>query len=284
VKKVFSVIGGDRRQRCLSRLLRDGGHQVLTACLGAPEDCPVDQAAKADIVILPLPVSRDGTRLNTPLWEGELALDRLLPLLRGGEQKIFGGNISPALAETFRRQGLVLEDYYAREEVQIALAVATAEGAVAAAIAETERTLHRMPCLVIGYGRIGKVLSHRLAGLGAEVTVAARRLSDLAWIDAYGYTPLPTGDLAGRLGQFELIFNTVPVPLLCRARLEELRPDCLVVDLASEPGGLDYRAAKELDVRTVWAKGLPGKTAPVSAAAVVRDAVYHILEERGEPI
>ena len=41
--------------------------------------------------------------------------------------------------------------------------------------------------------------------------------------------------------------------------------------------------AEELGLTAVWARGLPGKTAPVTAAAAIRDALYHILEERGEP-
>ena len=283
MKKVFSIIGGDQRQRHLARLLGEDGHHVLTACLGLPEDSSIDQAARADCVILPLPVSRDGERLNTPLWEGALTLRELWPLLPGGDQVICGGSVSGALRESFQKQGLALEDYYAREEAQVAGAVATAEGAIAAAMGAMDRTLHRMDCLVIGYGRIGKVLAHRLGGLGASVTAAARRLSDLAWIDAYGYRALRSDDLSGHLGEFALIFNTVPVPLLQRAQLKELRKDCLVVDLASEPGGVDYEAARDLHVQTIWAKGLPGRTVPAAAAAAVRDAVYHILEERGEP-
>ena len=36
---------------------------------------------------------------------------------------------------------------------------------------------------------------------------------------------------------------------------------------------------KELGLRVLQAPGLPGRTAPVTAAAAIRDAVYHILWE-----
>lgn len=278
MKKRFAIVGGDRRQLCLARLLEEDGHTVLTACLGAEGDVsPASAAAEADCVILPLPVSRDGVHLHTPLWGEALALEALWELLPGGEQVVCGGNVSPAL----RERGIL--DYFRREEVQIQNAVPTAEGAIAAAMAELRQTLHRLPCLVLGYGRIGRVLSHRLAGLGAQVTVAARRLPDLAWIDAFGYTPLPMGELEGQLDRFSLIFNTAPAPLLTRRQLERLRPGCLVVDLASEPGGVDFAAAGALGITALQARGLPGKAAPVTAAAALRGAVYHILEERGEP-
>ena len=51
--------------------------------------------------------------------------------------------------------------------------------------------------LVIGYGRVGRLLAHRLKGLGARVTVSARSFRDLAWIEAYGYCAEHTGSAGG---------------------------------------------------------------------------------------
>ena len=46
----------------------------------------------------------------------------------------------------------------------------------------TDRTLHGSKILVLGYGRIGKSLSRMLKGIGADVSVEARKEEDLAWI------------------------------------------------------------------------------------------------------
>ena len=43
--------------------------------------------------------------------------------------------------------------------------------------------------------------------------------------------------------------------------------------------GTMTQAAEELGLRVLQAPGLPGRTAPVSAAAAIRDAIYHILCE-----
>lgn len=163
-------------------------------------------------------------------------------------------------------------------------ALPTAEGALQLAMENTERTIHASRCLVIGYGRIGKLLAERLLALGAEVTVSARRYGDLAWIDAWGYQSLRTGALTGELERFDLIFNTAPALILDAARLEEVREDCVILDLASAPGGVDFDAARRLGRQVIAAPGLPGKAAPRSAAAAIRESIYHILEERGEPI
>lgn len=150
------------------------------------------------------------------------------------------------------------------------------------AMESTDRTLHGSRCLIIGYGRIGRVLADRLLALGAEVTVSARKYGDLAWIEAWGCRSVQTGALTGQLERFDLIFNTAPALILDGARLRETREDCVIIDLASAPGGVDMEAARRLSRQVIPAPGLPGKVAPRTAAAAIRDSVYHILEERGE--
>ena len=86
------------------------------------------------------------------------------------------------------------------------------------------------------------------------------------------------------LGRFDLIFNTVPALIFDDDCFRKMKADCLLVDLASAPGGADLAAARRVGRRAIFAPGLPGKTAPRTAAAAIRDSIYHILEERGEPI
>ncbi|MCB6365580.1 dipicolinate synthase [Intestinibacillus massiliensis] len=142
-------------------------------------------------------------------------------------------------------------------------------------------TLHGARALVIGNGRIGKLLSQRLACLGADVTVSARSNADFAWISATGLHTLDTRLLAGHLAPFDVIFNTVPSRVLGLAELAEIPEECLVIDLASKPGGVDFPAAQQLGRRAIWALSLPGKVAPMSSAMAIRDTIYNILQEEG---
>ena len=285
MKRTFAVLGGDMRQLRLAQLLEQDG-QIVYRCGfdQVPRQSSLEQAVTADVVILPLPLSRDGRTLNLPLSASDIALEALWPLLDSRQQLVCAGNIS----ETLRRQasgaGVDLTDYFDREEVQVGNAIPTAEGAIQAAMEATDITLHGAQVLVIGYGRIGKVLAQDLRGLGAEVSISARKYCDLAWITAQGCRTLRTEALTGQLGGFDLIFNTVPARILDRRHLEELKASCVVIDLASEPGGVDFAAAEELGVQAIWARALPGKAAPLSGAKVICSAIYHILEERGEPI
>ena len=285
MKPTISILGGDLRQVYLARLLLEDGWHVTTWGLekgGGSGGVPLDQALEGELLLLPMPVCRNGM-LHLPLTDTELEAERLWVRLRY-DQLLLGGMTGELPARLMADFGLTLLDYYDREETQVANAVPTAEGALQLAMENTERTIHASRCLVIGYGRIGKLLAERLLALGAEVTVSARRYGDLAWIDAWGYQGLRTGALTGELERFDLIFNTAPALILDAARLEEVREDCVILDLASAPGGVDFDAARRLGRQVIAAPGLPGKVAPRSAAAAIRESIYHILEERGEPI
>ena len=69
--------------------------------------------------------------------------------------------------------------------------------------------------------------------------------------------------------------------LLREAELADLKPGCLVIDLASKPGGVDFDAAARLGVKAFWALSLPGKVAPVTAGKSIKTTIYNILTELG---
>ncbi len=281
MNETFGVIGGDRRQAELAKLLEGEGRTVYTYGIEGSRgrDGSLDQAAAADVVILPLPLCKGDGVLNceeTPL--PTLDLFRLL----GHSRLVLAGQVKPQQRREAEICGLQLEDYFLREELTVANAAATAESAVQVAMERTDRSLLGAECLVIGFGRIGKLLCDRLRGLGVRVTATARKPADQAWIRAYGWQALETGKLDGRLGTFDVVFNTVPSMILDRSLLEQLPARCLCVDLASVQG-IDRKAAENLALPYVWARSLPGRLVPRTAAAVIRDAVGHILEERGDP-
>lgn len=278
MNNTFGIIGGDRRQAELAELLEADGNRVYTYGLERWKPAgqqSLDQAASAHTVILPLPLCRGEHVLNcedAPMPTREL-FRRFHP-----EQRVLAGQVKPPQQREAEACGLTVEDYFLREELTVANAAATAECAIQVAMEHLDRTLLNMDCLVIGFGRIGKLLSYRLHGLGARVTATARKPEDLAWIRGYGWTALETGRLDGHLHSFGVVFNTVPSLVLDAPLLSQLPPECLCVDLASQQG-IDLASAEALGLPNVWARSLPGRLAPRTAAAVIRDAVYHIIRE-----
>lgn len=283
----FAIIGGDMRQVKLAELLAVDGYTVSAFAMDKVQsiwgvrrsDTLFEAVSGADCVVLPLPMSGREGYLNTPLTEKVHTIEEVLRCL-SPTQLICAGRVDDKSAEMARTFGLTLFDYFKREELAVLNAVATAEGAIQLAMEETPITLCHAKVLVIGYGRVGKLLAHRLKGLGANVTVSARSFTDFAWISAYGYEAVNTLSLEGILSRFDIVFNTVPTRILGEDLLKELSPECLCMDLASKPGGMDFAAASKLGVKAIWALSLPGEVAPTTSGAIIRDTICNIIKEQ----
>jgi len=283
----FALAGGDMRQTQLAAMLARDGHRVYVSYMDkageieGTEPVSVEKAfAEADCVLLPLPAIDSLGGLNAPLSAEKISAEELLRLVPV-HTPVYGGRLSKSFLETADELGLQTEDYFRREELMIANAVATAEGAVQIAMEETPITLCSARVLVIGYGRIGKLLAAKLKAMGAVVTASARKPADLAWIKANGCTAVETSALEPVVSKQDIIFNTVPAAVMDRRRLSLVKKGGLCIDLASKPGGVDFEAAAELGVKVIWALSLPGEVAPVSSGAAIRDTVYNLLAERG---
>ena len=167
--------------------------------------------------------------------------------------------------------------YARREEYQIAIARLTAEGAIA--LLRPETGLSGAHILLLGYGRIARLLARELQKAGALVTAAARSGEQRAWAEAEGIEALPLDALSGALDRFDVIIGTIPAPVLTEPLLALVRKDALLLELASAPGGIDAAAAHERGLRYIRASGLPAKYAPERAAVILRDAVYAAAAE-----
>lgn len=274
----FGVIGGDQRQAELVRLLRNDGYETMASGLGfwLEEELPLEETAKADVVILPLPLCREAGYLNCR--GGRLPVEEVFALLRS-KQLVLAGQVKTGERTAAETAGLQLVDYFLREELTVANAAATAEAAIQVAMEQMDRTLWGASCLVLGFGRIGKILAHRLRGMGADVTAAARSLEAKAWIRAYGYKEMDLVGMGDSLNRYHVVFNTVPAEIMKEPEICYLRQDCLCVDLASVPG-FNQSVLEQTNRPYIWARFLPGRMVPKTAAAIIRDTTYNIMRER----
>ncbi len=273
----FGFIGGDKRQLYCAASAADDGYGVylygFDQCgSSAGTECASlsEMAKKCDAIILPLPVTKDGITVNAPLSDEKIELNESFWKLFDSKPVFCG------MKNRLHHDGKLLFDYATREEFAVDNAVPTSEGAIAIAMREYDGTVNGSRCLVTGYGRIGRILSKMLCGLGADVTVSARNLRDLAFIRADGMRAVNTCALEEK---YDLIFNTVPAMVFDAHTLARTAVNALVIDLASAPGGVDYEAAKRLSIKAVHALSLPGKAAPKSAGIIIKNAVYNMIRE-----
>ena len=274
------IVGGDQRQRILAKLLRDDGHRVHTYGLDEEGQRGLEGISDARCVILPLPAEKPEGEVYTPLWEGRVQVSQVVERMAPG-QLLCGGLIRDELRTMARQRGLRVEDYYTREELTLLNAIPTAEGAIGLAMGRLPITIHNARIWILGFGRVGQALALRLSALGARVQVLARSPAQRALAASLGLEAEPLHGMREWLHCPHLVVNTVPAPLLGVEELSALREGAWVMDLASEPGGVDQGAAQALGVPVVWARGLPGKVAPRTAAEYLKGTVYHIMEELG---
>ena len=265
------VLGGDARNFWAAARLRTGGLAVLTHGVPGAADTPLPEGFGT--VVLPCPaVAGDCLR-----GEGALPLPPLLERMDGAT-RVYGGLLGP-WADKMRARGARVTDLWDTEPLTTATAAVTAEGAVALALGSTPRSLQGARCLVIGFGRIGKLLALKLRGLSARVTVAARSAGDRALAEGMGLEADVTGLYQRGLFAYDLIFNTVPAPVLSPMQLRRIKPDCLLLELASAPGGFDAALCAALGLAVRTAPGLPGVWAPRTAGEQYGSAILQAMEE-----
>jgi dipicolinate synthase subunit A len=286
--KKFTVVGGDLRSIKLAELIALEGNSVNIYGFNKAgfemKLVETENLAKAiddaEIVIGPIPCSNDNESINAPFFDGKISINDVFRTMNKN-QLFIAGRLSDKIKHMAQIYNVYSIDLLEREEMAVLNAIPTAEGAIQIAMEEIPITLHNSNILILGFGRIGKILAKMLQGLGANVFVEARKYADIAWIRSYSYKPVLLSDLKSRLEQMDVIFNTIPHVILDQDMLARLGKETLIIDLASKPGGVDFEKARELGVKAIWALSLPGKVAPLTAAEFIRDTVYNIMDELG---
>jgi dipicolinate synthase subunit A len=286
--KKFTVLGGDLRSAKLANFLKADGNRVYIYGFNKEGFVPGIEESEnlslaideSDVVIGPIPCSNDDETVNAPFFNGKIHINEVFKIMNKN-QLFMAGRISEKISHLSNIFNVYCIDLLEREDMSILNAVPTAEGAIQIAMEEMPITLHNSNALVLGFGRIGKILTKILRGIGANVYVEARKFSDIAWIRSYGYNPVFLNQIADYLNKMDVIFNTIPHIVLDSEALRRINNECLIIDLASKPGGVDFGKASELGLKTIWALSLPGKVAPVTAAGFIKDTIYNILDELG---
>lgn len=283
MKYDFAVVGGDRRQVYLANYLKNRRYQVI---LYGTEKKDLDPGCRqagsfleaimnADNIIGPIVFSKDEISLTSPEMGEGLLLEEFLAKIKKG-QSVFGGCISDMVQKQCEEKGIEVYDFMKMDDVAVFNAIATAEGAIVKAMELKPINLHGSQCLVLGYGRCGKVLADKLKGLGAKVTVCARSATARSQCIAFGLDCLEFDSLERCILRYDYIFNTVPAMVLKYPELKRMARDACIIDIASAPGGVDREAARKLGVQAYLCPSLPGIYAPKSSGIRLAQKVLEL--------
>lgn len=279
----FLIIGGDSRQIYIADCLEKKGKKV--AVYGLPEitrKCVKDiksEVKASDAIVLPLPVTKDNKNIYSliPIKE---SLDEILNFISEG-QLVFAGMLTKGAESKIKKNGAFPFDYFRREDVTLMNTVPTAQGILKAIIDNIDYTIYSSNCAVFGYGRVAKVAADILSSIGANVTVCARKNSDITLAKINGLHGCTISDFSGIADEFDIIINTVPSRVIDRKMLENVKQNCLIIDVASAPFGTDFASAFEFGIKAIQCPSLPGKVAPKSAGKIITDGIMNILKEEG---
>ncbi len=255
--KIF-IIGEDRRSLELKKIY---------------ENEIVQNYYEADAIITAVPFTRDYENITGT----EFKIKELITFLRERRKILISGSIPIQIRDKLVEEKIVYYDLMGIDSLAIKNAVPTAEGAINVAISSSNITLNSSNILIMGYGRIGKILANMLRGFGANIYIEARKESDLAYIKANGYNAISLIELENHINKFDFIFNTIPQVILDENKLKLVKKEALIVDLASPPGGVDYQYAKENGINVEWALALPTKIAPKTAALYFKEEIDKIV-------
>lgn len=284
-KLKYLIIGGDMRNFYLAELLKKEYHWVEIYGFEKKNASRrngnlAQMISDCDVVIGGIPLKSAGGFVNMPFSDELLPVNTLIEMIPK-DVLFIAGKIEKEIKESLESRGVPYVDLLDREDMAVLNAIPAAEGAVELIMHSIPKTIHNSRILILGYGRIGKVLARILSAFGAEIWVAARTYSDLSWIEAFGYKPVHLDDLERYITDMNVIVNTIPYQYITADILNKIRSDCYLLDLASHPGGIDFEHAKKLGLKTDWALSLPGKVAPLTAAEIIKKTIDNVLIEGG---
>lgn len=282
----FALIGGDLRNIRLAEELAKEGHQIKIYGLEKQKerknytniefcDTLEQTISSTKWIIGPVPFSKDGIFVQTQ--ENTVTIEELFQKMEN--QTLLAGSFSKEIQEKAQENKVKIIDLMKQEELAILNAIATAEGTIELMIHHTEKNLQGQKVLILGFGRIAKVLANKLHVLGCRVTCSARKQEDLAWIETNNYQAVSMNKIEETLKNYEIIVNTVPYLILTKEKLNQVKPDSLLIELASKPGGIDFQATEERHIKAIKALGLPGKVAPTSSAQYIKKTIEEIIEK-----
>lgn len=279
-----AVVGGDGRQIAVAEALTSlfpevriyGPPQAVIPEGLLPSESLNEAIKGAKIIVLPISGMNDAGLVRGYRVDQMIDFGNWLEILPEGTL-IVAGSLTAKWLRKMDALHLQAMQYAEDDELAILNSIPTAEGAVQIAMEELPITIHGSTVAVIGFGRVGLTVARLFKALGARVLVVARRPAVLARAYEMGCEMLHWDSLAAHAGSADIIINTIPAPVVTANVLARVKPEVLIIDLASAPGGTDFEVAKKLNIKAKLALGLPGKVAPQTAGAILARIIPNLI-------
>lgn len=285
----IAFVGGDARQLEVIRACAESDATItLIGYDNWPSEFPGIQKQPflpevleaVDVVVLPIVGCDDDGNVESIFTNQLLKLQAAHMEVLSQRATVYTGIAKPYLRNLCEQYEVRLEELLNRDEVAILNSIPTAEGALMMAIQHTDFTIHGSRVAVLGFGRTGMTLARVLKGIGAFVRVGVHRPEQHARALEQGLNPFYTDRLKEMAPELDLVFNTVPKPILTPAVLAHLPSHAVIIDLASKPGGTDFRYAEKRGIQAHLAPSLPGIVAPKTAGRILANTLLRLVGQQ----
>ncbi|MFZ7943733.1 dipicolinic acid synthetase subunit A [Neobacillus sp. 19] len=284
----IAVIGGDARQLEIIRKLTEldarlsliGFEQLDHAFTGAVKE-KLDEVdfSTIDALILPVAGTNPEGQVETIFSNEKVILTEDILSKTPEHCTIYSGISNSYLNGMIKQSKRTLVQLFSRDDVAIYNSIPTVEGTIMMAIQHTDFTIHGSNITILGLGRCGMSTARAFHALGAKVKVGARKSEHLARITEMGVTPFHLSDITKEVSGTDILINTIPYPIVSAAVIAKLPAHTLVIDIASKPGGTDFRYAEKRGIKALLAPSLPGIVAPKTAGIILADVLVQLLQD-----
>ncbi|MFD1426245.1 dipicolinate synthase subunit DpsA [Kroppenstedtia sanguinis] len=290
--KHIAIVGGDARQLEVIKSCIEGNAKVSLIGFdnlqnpfsgAVHRELSIQFVESVDLMILPIMGTDDHGLVDSIFTQRRIVLAEEHISALPDHAIIFSGMAKPYLKNLCEKYSIRLVELLMRDDVAIYNSIPTVEGALMLAIQNTNITIHGSTCAVLGLGRVGMTLCRTLHALGARVKVGVRSPDQVARAEEMGLSPFLMKDLSAQVGDLDLLFNTVPAQVVTEQVLNQMSYSCVIIDLASKPGGTDFTFAEKRGIKAMLAPSLPGIVASKTAGRILARTITRLMaEELGE--
>lgn len=273
--KSILIIGGDDRQKQIYNSLNQTGKNCARLYSSLDFEKADEAIKNADIVILPLPVTKDKKYIYTSNVK-RLSVEKLKKTI-SSSALVLGGMISSELKIFFDENKIKYYDYYGDESLLIYNAALTSQAAVKIILENLTDILGKSRVLITGFGRIGKSLALLLKALGFKVYVAARSKSQRTLAQSMGLSAMDINEISFCIYLFDFIVNTVPSRVFKNEYISKMKDSAYFIELSSKPYGADPDEFENEKKNYILASSLPGKYYPCASAEIILKAIEKFL-------
>lgn len=284
----IAIIGGDARQLEVIRKLTEldaklsliGFEQLDHAFTGANKE-KIDEVdfSLIDAIVLPVSGTTLDGHVDTIFSNEKVNLLEEMVMKTPEHCTIFSGITNPYLDDLINKTKRHHVLLFSRDDVAIYNSIPTVEGAIMMAIQHTDITIHGSNVVVLGLGRVGMSVARTFHLLGSKVKVGARKPEHIARITEMGLSPFHLDELTNYVSDTDILINTIPHLIVTAKVIAKMPVQTLIIDLASKPGGTDFRYAEKRGIKALLAPSLPGIVAPKTAGTILANVLSNLLEK-----